>query len=210
MATLRKKYHDLGNKINNALLLVGTVRKNLLKRNDASLERSIRDCSAAEEELLALAREMDSAKSVTYRLADPDKELARIAQEFSADNRGIKLLFVDDDTHLCALLKRNYEARGFDVRSATSLGEAKRRIVEDPPHILVLDLYLDDGMDGAEVLRFVRDKGLCVKCLVVSREFDEARLDDVRALGAGSVLRKPVTADELEARINGLAASIRG
>ena len=208
MSTLRKKYHELGNKINNALLFIGTVKKDLARRNDAGLQRSVRDCELAEQELLAMARQLDAVKSVTYRLADPDKNVGELEGEFQSENRNVRLLFVDDEARLCGLLERNYTARGFRVWIATNPAEAKEKLVEAAPHILVLDLYFDQGMEGADILRFARKENPGVKCLVVSREFDEGRLQGIRDLGVDGILKKPIMADELEAQINALVSSL--
>jgi CheY-like chemotaxis protein len=211
MPTLRKKYHDLGNKINNALLFIGTVKKDIsrIKPDDARLRGAVKDCSAAEQELLVLGRELDVLKSITYRLVDPNREIGSITEEFQAGNQNIRILFVDDEVQLCGLLKRNYDAKGFKVEIAVTFDEARQKVQEFAPHILVLDLYLDQGMEGVDVLRFARKADPAIKCLVVSREFDDGRLKEIRKLGCEDVLRKPVTADELDAKINGLIASIR-
>ena len=208
MATLRKKYHELGNKINNSLLFIGSVKKDLMKRQDAALEQSIKDCGVAEQEMLAMARELDVIKSITYRHINPDRNVTDIVEESQVNNKDIKILFVDDEAQLCDLLERSYLSKGFQVEVAVNVADAKKKIVEYAPHILVLDLYLETGMEGVDILRFVKMVMPQIKCLIVSREFDEDRLKEIKELGVEGILKKPVMADELEAKINAVAIAL--
>ncbi len=214
METLRSKYHDLGNKINNALLGVGIVKKYLsmmtgTEQNREFIKDSIESCAMVEASLVELDRELSKIKGMTYRLTDPDKELAGFMHTIKKENKKIKILIVDDEKDLCEILKRTYENRGFQVDFVSNIEDARSAIIKAAPQIVLLDLYLSSGMDGLEILRFLRNENSPAKCLVITKEDDQKRLIEVQALKPDGILIKPVMAHQLDAKIGGLIASIR-
>ncbi len=77
MVTLRSQYHDVGNKINTALMGVGIAKRSMetlevSAQNQEVIKDSISCCSAAEKALLELDRSMARLKSLSYRFTDPD------------------------------------------------------------------------------------------------------------------------------------------
>lgn len=70
------------------------------------------------------------------------------------------------------------------------------------PDLLLLDILLPD-MDGKEVVRTLRGDEQTRKCRIaaITGIGDEAELGKVRACGVDFLLRKPVTADELRAKV---------
>ena len=214
METLRIKYHDLGNKINNALMGVGIVKKylSMISGSERDLERikdSIDTCVMVESALLELDRELSRIKGITYRLVDPDKSVQDYMDEMKSENQGFKILVVDDDKDLCEILKKTYVSRGFQVDIAMSLEAAQKAIMQNSPQIVLLDLYLSNGMDGLEILRFLKTEKPGTKCLVITKEDDEKRLKEVRDLKPDGILIKPVMAHQLDAKISGLFPALR-
>jgi CheY-like chemotaxis protein len=214
METLRTKYHDLGNKINNALMGVGIVKKYLSmmsgnERDLGHIKDSIDTCVMVETALLELDRELSKIKGITYRLVDPDKSVQDYMNEMKSENQGFKILIVDDEKDLCEILKKTYMSRGFQVDIAMTLEEAKKVILQESPQIVLLDLYLSNGMDGLEILRFLKKEKPGTRCLVITKEDDEKRLKEVRDLGPDGILIKPVMAHQLDAKISGLFAALR-
>ena len=65
------------------------------------------------------------------------------------------LLLVEDDKNLQASNKRILERRGYKVRQATTLAEARMIIGEEAPGAIVLDVMLPDG-NGLDFLRQLR------------------------------------------------------
>jgi DNA-binding response OmpR family regulator len=66
------------------------------------------------------------------------------------------VLVVEDDERTAAFLADNLRADGFRVARAASAGEAVRAIEVRRPDVVVLDLGLDGGSNGLEVLDRVR------------------------------------------------------
>lgn len=215
MPTLRSKYHNMGNKINIALMGVGMARQYILDMASGQAdEQIVKDaaagCAAAEHALLELDSEMARLKSLTYRLIDPDLNLAEIVSEVHLDNARIRILVVDDEEEVCLLVEDFYRKRGFCVDHTCS-GEAAIHVIESQaaPHIVILDMYLHGAVDGLDVLRHLKRTAPDTKCVVVTCEDDPERRRKIEDLGPDAILVKPVLPAHLDARINSFVAGIR-
>jgi two-component system, OmpR family, phosphate regulon response regulator PhoB len=111
-----------------------------------------------------------------------------------------RILAVDDDEAILAMLARVLESEGFTVDAVTSATGAIARIRADVPDVVLLDLGLADA-DGLEVLSAVRHDLDVPVILVTARG---AELDRVRGLrsGADDYVVKPFSYPELAARID--------
>ena len=112
---------------------------------------------------------------------------------------GARLLVVDDEVPMLRLLRRNLEARGYQVDTAETGREVEAQIAARHPDLVLLDLNLPD-MDGVAVIRAVRAHS-SLPIIVLSAR-DEER-DRVTALDAGAddYLSKPFGIEELLARV---------
>jgi CheY-like chemotaxis protein len=72
----------------------------------------------------------------------------------SAPHRG-RVLVVDDDADVRALMQTVLERNGFDVITAESGADALAYLSHDLPSLILLDLEMDD-MNGWEVLTMLR------------------------------------------------------
>jgi two-component system KDP operon response regulator KdpE len=113
-----------------------------------------------------------------------------------------KVLVVDDEPQIVRALAINLRARGYDVRTAGSGGEALAVAAAHVPELVVLDLGLPD-MDGTEVIAGLRG-WTSVPILVLSGRSESA--DKVEALDAGAddYVTKPFGMDELLARMRAM------
>ncbi len=67
-----------------------------------------------------------------------------------------RVLLIDDDERLAALLKEFLGRFGFTVRAAFLAEDGLRAVRTDPPDVVVLDVMLPD-MDGFAVCRKLRE-----------------------------------------------------
>jgi two-component system KDP operon response regulator KdpE len=111
----------------------------------------------------------------------------------------LRVLVVEDDKEIRALMQSSLLVEGFAVQTAVSLSEALAMLRHQPPDVIVLDLGLPDG-DGVELVREVR-KQKATPIIVVSARHQE--LQKIRLLDAGAddYLTKPFSVGELLARI---------
>lgn len=109
------------------------------------------------------------------------------------------ILVVDDEAPMRDFVRRNLEAREFDVIQAANGVEALARIRHDNPDVVIMDIMMPhlDGYEACRRLRAFSD----VPVIVLTAMGDES--DIVRALdcGADDCLTKPFGVEELMARI---------
>jgi DNA-binding response OmpR family regulator len=112
---------------------------------------------------------------------------------------GARVLVVDDDETIRAILRRLVEVADGTVAEAATGEEALRALYAARPDIVVLDIDLP-GLDGWQVLERVRQL-TDVPVVMLSAHDDE--LEKVRALQAGAddYVTKPFGAQELLARL---------
>jgi DNA-binding response OmpR family regulator len=118
-----------------------------------------------------------------------------------------RVLVVEDDSNLSALLRENLVFEGFDVECEADgdlvLGRAKRFM----PDLIVLDITLPN-VNGFELCRALRRHG-ATPILIVSARTQKA--DKLRGLhlGADDYLTKPFDLDEFLARVNAILRRTR-
>lgn len=117
------------------------------------------------------------------------------------------VLVVDDETTLLNFMRRNLEARGFRVLTASDGIEALHVFEEGHPDLIILDLLMP-RMDGMEVLRRIRRRST-VPIIVLTALDEEA--DKITALeqGADDYLTKPFSVGELLARVQAVLRRAR-
>lgn len=117
-----------------------------------------------------------------------------------------RLLLIEDDAHLAALLADLLQSSGYRVSVAHTAQKGLEEFQSRPPDLVLLDLALPD-MSGFAVLRHIRARSN-VPIVIVSGDATEA--DKVQALenGADDYITKPFHEDELLARITALLRRI--
>ena len=111
----------------------------------------------------------------------------------------LRVLVVEDDPEIRAIIQSSLSVEGFTVQTAVSLSEASALILHALPDILVLDLGLPDG-DGLSLVQDVR-KTRTLPILIVSARHQESQKIQALDAGADDYLVKPFSVGELLARI---------
>ena len=111
----------------------------------------------------------------------------------------MRVLIVEDDKEIRALIRASLSVEGFDVQTAVSLSEATAMLMHALPDVLLLDLGLPDG-DGMDLVREIR-KHHSLPILVISARHQEAQKIQLLDVGADDYLTKPFSVGELLARI---------
>ncbi len=115
----------------------------------------------------------------------------------------MRLLLVEDDLRLAALLERALREDGYAVDSTGDGAEALWIATENSYDLVVLDGMLA-GMDGVEVIRTLRARERWMPILMLTaRSGVDDRVDGLDA-GADDYLTKPFEFEELAARIRAL------
>ena len=110
-----------------------------------------------------------------------------------------KILIIEDETNISNLIATILNANDYDSMVARTGSEAITAITSHCPDVILLDLGLPD-MDGANILKFVREWSSCPIIVVSARNHER---DKVSALDAGAddYIVKPFGTSELLARI---------
>ncbi|MCK6579223.1 MAG: response regulator transcription factor [Anaerolineae bacterium] len=112
------------------------------------------------------------------------------------------IMIVDDEQHIIDLARLYLEQEGYAVTSATDGRTALRRILDETPSLVVLDLMLPE-MDGWEVCRRVRAESEVPIIMLTARSEDIDRIVGLE-LGADDYLTKPFNPRELVARVRAI------
>jgi len=110
-----------------------------------------------------------------------------------------KLLLVDDDAELCALMLDFFSQQGFRVESVYDGPRGLARALEGGFDLILLDVMLP-GLDGFEVLHQLRRHSNIPVIMLTARTEQADRVHGLNA-GADDYLPKPFGPEELLARI---------
>src|ERR1700755_3469005 len=106
------------------------------------------------------------------------------------------LLIVEDDKSFLQRLARAMEARGFEVRTAESVGEGLQQVEASAPAYAVVDMRLGDG-NGLDVISALKQRRPEARAVVLTGYGNIATAVTAVKLGAPDYLAKPADADEI-------------
>ena len=115
-----------------------------------------------------------------------------------------KVLIIDDDKELCALMKKCIEQEKLSAVTVYNGIEGVRLIDEnkDSYSLIILDVMLPD-IDGFQILQKIRDTSNIPVLMLTAKSSEEDKVFGLR-LGADDYLTKPFGINELLARVNSL------
>ncbi len=103
-----------------------------------------------------------------------------------------KVLVVDDDPELGALLSLELRRRGFQPTIVTSGDAALARLAQEPPDVLVTDLDLGAGMNGLELCQHVAQRHPELPVVVITAHGSIERAVTAIRSGAYDFIAKPL------------------
>lgn len=119
--------------------------------------------------------------------------------------RMTRILVVEDDPDIAALVRRYLEKAGYAVDMLASGRDALSAITAQPPDLLVLDLMLPH-VDGLEICRRLRASAAtaATPVIMLTARAEEAERIVGLELGADDYIAKPFSPNELVARVRAL------
>lgn len=116
-----------------------------------------------------------------------------------------RILVVDDEPDITALVAYHLAKAGFRVSTAANGGDALKAAREERPDIVILDLMLP-GVSGYDILAELRKREETRDVGVILLTARREETDRIRglSLGADDYLTKPFSPQELSLRVSGL------
>jgi len=113
---------------------------------------------------------------------------------------GRRLLLVEDNSDCAEAVRRWLEICGARVTTADTVGSALARTGEDPPDLMLVDVYLPDGT-GWDVVDRIRASGASVPAVAITGAPTPAVERSARAHGVHHVIAKPIAPEKLAAAL---------
>lgn len=113
-----------------------------------------------------------------------------------------RILIVDDDRRITAMLRRALAYDGYEVDLAADGVQGLLAARDRPPDLVILDVMMP-GLDGLEVCRRLRSGGPVPILMLTARDEVPDRVAGLDA-GADDYLVKPFALEELLARVRAL------
>lgn len=114
----------------------------------------------------------------------------------------VNILVVEDDREINQLVSRYLQKEGYEIHSAFDGQEALGFIEHNTYNLIVLDLMLP-VMDGFEVLRRIREKGVTPVLILSAKSEDPDKIIGL-GLGADDYVTKPFSMGVFIARVKAL------
>lgn len=124
---------------------------------------------------------------------------------------GKRVLVAEDEPNIVETLSFLLERAGFSVDVEANGRKALDRVLEEPPHVLVLDVMLPD-MDGYEILRRLRAdrRSSDVPVLMLTAKGQREDRDTALEYGANLFVTKPFANAEIIDAVRSLAGDTAG
>ncbi len=112
-----------------------------------------------------------------------------------------RVLVVDDDSLQRGLTLTILSKLGYQATAAESGEKAISLLLKNPQDIIVLDMIMPPGIDGAETYRKMLEVNPNQKAIIISGFSETSRVIEAQRLGAGAYVRKPVNMKTLAAAL---------
>lgn len=119
-----------------------------------------------------------------------------------------KVLIVDDEALMRFGLEKFVKQEGYATISAGSGKKALELIEDHDPDIALLDLKLQDSIDGLELLSIIRKTRPKMVSVMISGQTEIHGAVEAMKLGARDYLEKPIDFDKLKAVLNAISQEL--
>lgn len=113
-----------------------------------------------------------------------------------------KLLLIDDDVELAAMLKEFLTMEGFTVSTANDGLTGEQYVLAGKFDLVILDVMMP-GQDGMQTLKNIRQHSDIPVLMLTAKDDNEGRIDGLEG-GADDYVQKPCLPRELVARVRAI------
>ncbi len=114
---------------------------------------------------------------------------------------GQSILVVDDSEEQIDIATSILGKLGYRVTGVNSGEAAVNYMKKHKPDLVILDLIMEPGIDGLETFKRIKKIRPDQKAIIASGYSESARVEQARALGAGSYVKKPYVIREIAAAV---------
>ena len=107
-----------------------------------------------------------------------------------------KILIIDDEPEICKMVTEFLFDAGYTTSFALNGPDGLAMIKRDLPSLVLLDMGLP-GMDGAEVMRLIREQFPALPVVVLTGHRDTENVRTMVGLGVSEYLTKPIHMETL-------------
>lgn len=118
------------------------------------------------------------------------------------------ILVVDDSASTVEVLRRNLEAGGYRVFTASSVAEAVRLLEQAVPDLVITDLKMPKA-SGLDLIRHVRENYKNTEVMMITGYASIGGAVDAVKRGAAEYLAKPFTEEELRTAVEKVLEKLR-
>jgi CheY-like chemotaxis protein len=121
------------------------------------------------------------------------REVIESAESSSLTGGTESLLIIDDDNLQRDVSQKILKKLNYKVTSVSSGENALKYLKENKADLLILDMIMPPGMDGAETYQKALEINPGQKAIIVSGYAETERVKLAISLGAGGFIKKPLT-----------------
>jgi len=122
----------------------------------------------------------------------------------------LNVLIVDDSSTMRKIVQRNLKQTGLDLGEIFQAGDGQEglAVLNEQTVNLVLSDWNMPNMDGLGMVQAIRANEAWnhIQIIMITTEGGEAKVEEAVASGANGYVKKPFTADDLEAELASAAA----
>ena len=107
-----------------------------------------------------------------------------------------KILYVDDDVSIRTAVRGEITGAGYELDEASDGTEAIQKLETGNYHLLLLDINMP-GKSGLDVLRFIKEKNLPCRIIMLSGRLGFSVATESLRLGADEYITKPFSVEFL-------------
>lgn len=157
-----------------------------------------------------ITAESTVGRGTTFRICLPASErgaITPVPEKSGGAAQGGRVLIMDDEDAVRALLGRMLTRAGYDVAQAADGTEAielyQHAFASAAPFdVVILDLTVPGGMGGIETLHALREIDPQVRAIVSSGYSTDATMSDLRTHGFAAVVPKPYQPEQLRQAVH--------
>ncbi len=116
----------------------------------------------------------------------------------------MKILVIDDEQDIREALGRRLKREGFEIVLGSDGLEGLRVFHTEKPDLVILDIYMPNGMDGFTVCTRIREISDAPVMMLSAQAITEKDIVEGLNAGADEYLIKPIGMDEFVARVRAL------